>query len=971
MRKNIAFEALIARPWVTVAIALILIGITLIVGRHSFRATEEAAIAEFNQKQLVMAREAAGAIEMYFEFLAGAMKAIGREQAVAAFDEIETRQILAYEFKELECLGVNDIAVIDAKGIIRYNVAAHQLEGADFSWRKYFQTAQNLTSDDAYVIQSIEFKGVDVGKNGVLVGVPMLKALTVDGYPSNTFAGLTLCTLKLDTLTQKFVAPIEHSEGGHALLIDNEFCILWSPDKSVFGNNLLQESGGFPSFQRVLQRMHDGESGSAEYSFFQFDSSQKKYTNTRVENLIAFVPVKLGRVKWALGVWSPKKDARKLIQSAYVKQLFLVSLIIIITVIGSVYTIAISLRYTKTLENEVAVKTREFKESHQRLLTVLDSLDAGVYVADMESFEILFVNRSLREQFGDVSGKPCWQVLQTGQKGPCKFCTNKKLLSPEGQPTGVHTWEFQNTINGKWYLNHDRAIRWMDGRWVRLEIASDITDRKLVEIELRQAHQEMGTFCQIIKEISAQRDLDTVSNFLIKELQTILKTEHMILYIFSSDHSSLFKLSEGSTSIVKEPTALQTVAARMDGLEGVTIAPRKPFTPPLIPDSFPVNGRQTIIPLRGSNLVHGVFVVACPKDCLCEEDKLKLVALILEQVSGTLKRAVLHEEEIRALQSRIEVTSEFSGIYGKDSKMQVIYKLIEDIAPTDATVLIQGESGTGKELVARAIHRNSLRQDKPFVVINCSAYPSTLLESELFGHEKGAFTGAVRRKIGRFEQAHDGTVFLDEIGEISLSAQIKLLRVLQTQKFERLGGEQTTSVNVRILAATNKDLLQEVKEGHFREDLFYRLNVIPINLPPLKQRRNDIPLLAEHFQRRFASGHGLKAQELSSEVMRRLLDYHWPGNVRELENTVEHAVVLSKGSRIQVSHLPSSLCEASVSTPAGSSDTTIVENEKKLLMSVLKECNWNKSRAAIRLGISRSTLYDKIKKYQVSKPRTK
>ena len=179
--------------------------------------------------------------------------------------------------------------------------------------------------------------------------------------------------------------------------------------------------------------------------------------------------------------------------------------------------------------------------------------------------------------------------------------------------------------------------------------------------------------------------------------------------------------------------------------------------------------------------------------------------------------------------------------------MQVVYKLIEDVAPTDATVLIQGESGTGKELVARAIHNQSLRKDKPFVVINCAAYPATLVESELFGHEKGAFTGAMRQKSGRFEQANGGTVFLDEIGEIAPSAQIKLLRVLQSQKFERVGGEEQLKVDVRILAATNKDLIQEVKNGTFREDLFYRLNVIPIHLPPLRKRRNDVPLFKSLF----------------------------------------------------------------------------------------------------------------------------
>ncbi|MBE9544895.1 MAG: sigma-54-dependent Fis family transcriptional regulator, partial [Proteobacteria bacterium] len=358
---------------------------------------------------------------------------------------------------------------------------------------------------------------------------------------------------------------------------------------------------------------------------------------------------------------------------------------------------------------------------------------------------------------------------------------------------------------------------------------------------------------------------------------------------------------------------------------------------------------------------------ACPGDCNCVTKELDVIDMILSQSSSAIWRAAAHEEEIRELRTRIEHSSGFSGLIGKDPQMQVIYKLIEDVAPTDATVLIQGETGTGKELVARAIHKQSLRSAKPFVVINCSAYPATLLESELFGHEKGAFTGAIRQKAGRFEQADGGTVFLDEIGEISSTAQIKLLRILQSQKFERIGGEQTLSVNVRVLAATNKDLLQEVKDSNFREDLFYRLNVIPIQLPPLKNRRNDIPLLARYFLRHFAAEQEKLVGRFSSEAMRRLLDYSWPGNVREIENSIEHAAVLAKGKVIEISDLPTLIRQTVTGKPAGTV-MTMVENERKLLMEVLDECSWNKKAAAHRLGISRSTLYDKLRKYQITKP---
>jgi len=380
--------------------------------------------------------------------------------------------------------------------------------------------------------------------------------------------------------------------------------------------------------------------------------------------------------------------------------------------------------------------------------------------------------------------------------------------------------------------------------------------------------------------------------------------------------------------------------------------------------------RQAVIPLCHEEQLFGALVMTCAEKNDCSHEEVDLVGLMLHQAAGVIKRAILHEAEIRDLQSRLESSTEFCGIISKDPKMQVIFQVIEDVAPTDATVLIQGESGTGKELVARAIHEQSPRKDKPFVVIDCSAYPVTLLESELFGHEKGSFTGAIRQKSGRFEQAHGGTVFLDEIGEIPLSAQIKLLRVLQTQRFERLGGEKTITVDVRIIAATNKNLLEEVKKGQFREDLYYRLNVIPLHLPPLAKRRNDVPLLAHHFLRRFAVAHSKGIESFSPEAMRILLDHPWPGNVRELENTIEHAVVLSKGPRIEASQLPGALRTA-VSSPAQADRSpTIVQHERKLLQETMEECGWNKKKAAHRLGISRSTLYEKLKKYEI-KPVTK
>jgi DNA-binding NtrC family response regulator len=339
---------------------------------------------------------------------------------------------------------------------------------------------------------------------------------------------------------------------------------------------------------------------------------------------------------------------------------------------------------------------------------------------------------------------------------------------------------------------------------------------------------------------------------------------------------------------------------------------------------------------------------------------------LLAKVRVMLRIKDLHDELKRErnknilLRQALEKRYSFGNIIGKNARMQEVFELISDIANTDSTVLIQGESGTGKELIARAIHFNSHRKAKPFVIANCSAYSQNLLESELFGHEKGSFTGAIRRKTGRFELAHGGTIFLDEIGEVSPPTQILLLRVLQDHRFERVGGEQTLQVDVRVIAATNKNLMEEMKKGTFREDLYYRLNVIPIFVPPLRERKDDIPLLTSHFLRRFSREKEKEISGFSAEVMEIFLAHSWPGNVRELENIIEHAVIVAKQDKIFPKDLPHYLLQK----PLPAQELVSLEDyEKSLILKTLEENHWNKHQTAKRLKINRSTLYGKMRRY--------
>jgi DNA-binding NtrC family response regulator len=343
---------------------------------------------------------------------------------------------------------------------------------------------------------------------------------------------------------------------------------------------------------------------------------------------------------------------------------------------------------------------------------------------------------------------------------------------------------------------------------------------------------------------------------------------------------------------------------------------------------------------------------------------------LLAKIKVMLRIKDLHDDLKRErnrnvlLSQALEKRYSFGNILGKNSRMQEIYELVSDISNTDSTVLIQGESGTGKELIARAIHFNSHRKTKPFVVANCSAYSQNLLESELFGHEKGAFTGAIRRKIGRFELAHGGTIFLDEIGEVSPPTQILLLRVLQDRRFERVGGEETLEVDVRVIAATNKNLMEEMRKGTFREDLYYRLNVIPIFVPPLRERKDDIPLLTSYFLQKFSREKGKEVTSIGSEVMELFLAHSWPGNVRELENVIEHASIITKKDKILPKDLPQYLLQKPLPNQQLFS---LKDHERDLILKTLEETKWNKHKASKKLKITRSTLYGKMKRYGLTK----
>lgn len=341
------------------------------------------------------------------------------------------------------------------------------------------------------------------------------------------------------------------------------------------------------------------------------------------------------------------------------------------------------------------------------------------------------------------------------------------------------------------------------------------------------------------------------------------------------------------------------------------------------------------------------------------------------RIARSLRQQQL-EGEVQELHQQLDDKFGLEQIVGRSPAMLEVFEVIRQVAPTPATVLIQGESGTGKEVIAKAVHQLSPRARHPLVTVHCAALPSALLESELFGHEKGAFTGAHERRVGRFEQANGGTLFLDEIGEIDASTQVKLLRVLGERTFERVGSNRTIAVDVRLIAATNKNLLEQVRAGHFREDLFFRLRVVELWLPPLRERPGDVPLLALHFLREIATEYGKAVTDFTLDAMQALLAYSWPANVRELRNAIEGAVALSKGDKVTLRDLPppvrgleGGLRSAGGRGPVADAPATVQDAEKQLIIRALQESQGNRTLAAKKIGLSRRTLHRKLHEYRL------
>ena len=517
--------------------------------------------------------------------------------------------------------------------------------------------------------------------------------------------------------------------------------------------------------------------------------------------------------------------------------------------------------------------------------------------------------------------------------------------------------------------------------------------------EIASRESEKSGILAFSNAIASERDSRVLANVLKQQLKKLFNIEDYAIYALSDDKTALYPvLFDQLADFNKYPDFLKSLTFQGGAIRELVydiLTSKVPvifnFSEWFFSDGVPANFNSTKIaagkrmigtPLRLGH--ENIAVLIFKKDdvselkaqdhlfkSICSQIAITVANLIAnEKLTGQLGEISSYKQQLEQertyLKEEIETGQNYSEIVGNSSEMQKIFRLVEQVAHSDSTVLLLGETGTGKELIARAIHNASPRKSQLMVKVNCAALPSNLIESELFGHERGSFTGATERRIGKFELANNGTLFLDEVGEMPLDLQAKLLRALQEREIERVGGRTTIKVNVRIIAATNRDLEKEMDEGRFRSDLFYRLNIFPICLPPLRQRKEDIPLLADFFIQRFSKKAGKKINSLSNHALQELISYHWPGNIRELEHLIERSILLTPGDTIKQIYLPAqkqNLAEASTS------DVFVVksldENERDHILGMLKHCKGRISGsggAAELLGVPPSTLNSKTKK---------
>ena len=622
------------------------------------------------------------------------------------------------------------------------------------------------------------------------------------------------------------------------------------------------------------------------------------------------------------------------------------------------------------------------REDRRFLQNVFEAIQDGMTVLDCE-FNIVRANPWMKKMYASqmpLVGKKCYKTYQK-RESPCPDCPALRTLA-----TGEAHSEMVP------YPSEENPTRWIDvsafplknpsGRVVgTIEHIKDITKRKQAqealresERELKRRHDELEAINRVLLRVTGEYNLNDMGRVLEDIMKGFYPGFDVWVFLLTPDRASFYfprveKEESRETCFDRAERKLRSLESEDALIRLLTREKMRPTCSGREKDDCPAviqelaAGFRTWMaaPVELEDQCFGLFMLASPSLDMEVENDLIFVETLIRQISGVIRYQISKAVREEAFRKQLTGPDKFMGIVGRSRPMQAIYRLIQSVADSKSTVLIMGESGTGKELVAHAIHRSGRYKETPFIVAHCSSFVPTLVHSEIFGHEKGAFTGALTRRRGRLERAQGGILFLDEVADLPLETQVLLLRFLQERSFERVGGERLVEVDVRVIAATNKDIEEEMKAGRIREDFYYRLNVISTVLPALRERITDVPLLANHFLRTYGLIEKKEITGFDTQTMKLMMDYDWPGNVRELENTVARCVVLTPGRHIGVEALPDKIRSGG----GTSKEFSLWKNEKVLIATVMGECNWNKNEAARLLDISRGTLYSKLKKYDI------
>ena len=921
-------------PWILkliiVSFGLIVIGM-LFITEFIHRQFENYIFDQYQQQQLIISQSVAKGLSDFLIELEHEINFLAQMPAVQLIDSrCQAELDKAYKINKKY---IKSIRRVDADGYIHHEVPEnkHTENGKlPYDVGRYFSLFKNIPekSHNALIFSEEDNPILLIFLPVKIVCPKTSTSLSADELKNFGFIIVEIFLLKV---AETFIEHIGSEEKGHGLLINHDGTILYHPNYKKIGQEFFptEKTSNLACLeykQQLLQKIKAKQTGfSKDFEYFQKKDQYKVF---------AFFPINIHEELWAVIFTAPYKEihpVKRLHANIFILMIGLISLI-------STASFIVLKVNKKRIKVEEEIKFLEKKlemedqicRSEERLRAILNSIASDRISIIDRNLKILWANRVAFQNYGNIVGKKCYQAYK-GIDAPCQSCPVQKTF-----------------LDGKIHSAEELAMVDRDGRSILyLTSSSPIRGKQDNIVSVVELSKDITERMRLLEEIKGNRDLLDAILSNINDGIRVIDTKYNILFmnqilidLFGNQiNQKCYRIFMGKKSPCN-PCALEKILN--ENIPSINFL-QKNIKKQLVEISATALGIKS----------GGRSIIEVVRD-ITERKRLETQLMESEQ------------RRIRELKERYR----FGNIIGKSQKIQEIYELIQVVSQNRTTVLLLGESGTGKELIARAIHYNSPQHDQPFVEVCCSVLSENLLESELFGHVKGAFTGAIRDKIGRFEMANNGSVFLDEVGDISLSVQVKLLRVIQEREFTPVGGDSVRKVNVRIIAATNKDLKKAVENKEFREDLYYRLNVIPIIIPPLRERIEDLPLLVNHFIEKFRKKIRKEIQSISSSAMKQFFNYSWPGNIRELENAIEHGFVKCDTSIIQPEDLPKEVCKGhnkELEKSFTQQDLNIRELKKEILIKVLDETAWDPVESAKKLKISRATFYRWLKKYGIKK----